>query len=289
MNDMTTTIEITMTQSDPKRIWQTLPDANRPLPKEWNEWNFLDMVNDEKETWKTAPMIDWSCPNSAKKEMSNAVLVAVVPNAVCEECLARYEKGDQEHSKIKKALQEKIDESIPPIYQATDPERLPWKQVQEVLAWSVPREKFKTKGLWIVGDTRTGKTRTLCLLLKDLIGAGRQVRTFFHGSFGDELLEVIRSERSFRAWKKEITQADYLVIDDLFSFKMTERVEASIFEILDERIAHYRPTLVTTQLTKNDAQSRFASLKRWEAFFARIKEFFVIVATEKPTQADLKI
>ena len=70
---------------------------------------------------------------------------------------------------------------------------------------------------------------------------------------------------------------------------MTERVEASIFEILDERIAYYRPTLVTTQLTKTDAKKRFQSLKRWEAFFARIKEFFVIVSTEQPKQDKMKV
>ena len=285
---MTTTTEIMKTGSEPKRIGETIAGSGA-LPERWEDWNFLDLCNDHAMTYKKAPAIKWNCPDCGKMERTNAVLVAVSPFAICDECLVKRKRAEEGQSAEVIALEEKIDNAIPPIYQATDPERLPWKQRQEVLAWSVPTDKRNTKGLWILGDTRTGKTRTLCLLLQDLIKQGRQVRTFFHGSFGDELMEVMRSDKSFRAWKKEITSADLLVIDDLFSFKMTERVEASIFEILDERIAYYRPTLVTTQLTKTDAKKRFQSLKRCEAFFARIKEFFVIVATEQPKQDKMKI
>ena len=274
--------------TEPKRIGDSL-GASRSLPPEWNEWNFLDLVADSEMTYKKAPDVEWTCPECGKREMENEVLVAVSPHAICDECLVKLKRAEEGQSAEVVALQDKIDNAIPPIYQTTDPERLPWKQRDQVLAWKVPEDKTKAKGLWIVGDTRTGKTRTLCLLLKRLIREGQQVRTFFHGAFPDQLLEVIRSERSFRAWKREIARADILVIDDLFSFKMTERVESSIFEILDERIAYYRPTLVTTQLTGKDARERFQSLKRCEAFFARIEEFFVIVPTKQPKQDKMKL
>ncbi len=277
-----------MTQSEPKRIGDAMNWRGRPLPEKWEDWDFLDLANDDQETWKSAPMVKWNCPDCGKTDSINAVLHAVTPHGLCDECVDRRQGIERKSIRIIEK-EDQVKELIPPIYLETDPDRLPYPQRQEVMDWKIPADKRDTKGVWIVGDTRTGKTRMLCLLLRRLIREGKSVKTFFHGSFGDELLEVIRSERSFRAWKRKITGADILAIDDLFSFKMTERVEASIFEILDERIAWHRPTFVTTQLTKTDAKERFASLKRWEAFFARIREYFHVVTTTKPIQGDLKV
>ena len=147
----------------------------------------------------------------------------------------------------------------------------------------------KGLGLWIVGDTRTGKTRTLCLLIEQLQEQGKEVQAFFHGAFYDDLLEVLRSERSFKAWKRKICRVPVLALDDLFSNKMTERSEAALFEILDERVSNYRPTLVTTQVTAKDAKARFHSKKRCEGFFARVTEFFKVIPFKKDTQGDLKV
>ena len=102
-------------------------------------------------------------------------------------------------------------------------------------------------------------------------------------------MEVIRSERAFRKWKAEIVKADILVIDDLFSEKLTERGEASLFEIIDARICFHKPTLLTTQVTKKDARPRFHSPARYEAFFSRIVEFFQVIRTGKPIQEELKV
>ena len=276
------------TQSDPKRIGASW--GNRPIPANWEDWDFLDIVNcpDLEAYKKKAPIVDRECPHCGKIEKWNAIEAAAFSACACEECIEEYENRGRSSKKVEQ-IRDKLEETIPPLYLETDPERLPYKQRQEVMSWTIPENRTKTKGLWIVGDTRTSKTRTMCLLLGKLIKQGKSVRAFFHGAFGDQLIEVIRSEKSFRAWKREITRVDVLVIDDLFSFKMTERVEASIFEILDERIAWHRPTIVTTQLTKKDAQSRFQSMKRWEAFFARIKEFFVVVRTTQPKQEDMKL
>lgn len=283
-----TTATMKMPVAEPKLIGSVL-GSKGSLPEEWADWTFLDLCNDHADTHLDAPDVPWTCPDCGTQEMTNAVLVAVSPHARCDSCCKapRTEDGSAE---IVPVSYEKALEVIPPIYRATDPERLPYQQRQEVMGWNLQTtQKEKRKGLWIVGDTRTGKTRTMCLLLQQLIKQGTKVRCFFHGSFGDELVEVLRSERSFRAWKREVTRCDVLAIDDLFSSKVTERVEASVFEILDERIAWHRPTFVTTQITKKDALARFHSLKRCEAFYARIKEFFQIVPTGKPKQEKLPL
>jgi DNA replication protein DnaC len=126
-------------------------------------------------------------------------------------------------------------------------------------------------------------------LLEKLLEQGHEVMAFFHGAFYDDLLEVLRSERSFKAWKRKISRVPVLVLDDLFSNKQTERSESALFEIMDERVCNYKPTLVTTQVTGKDARSRFHSQKRGEAFFARVREFFKVIPFTKDTQGDLKV
>ena len=200
------------------------------MPDKWEDWDFLDLCNDDQKTWKSAPMVKWNCPDCGKTDSINAVLHAVTPHGLCDECVDRRQGIERKSIRIIEK-EDQVKELIPPIYLETDPDRLPYPQRQEVMDWKIPADKRDTKGVW----------------------------------------------------------ADILAIDDLFSFKMTERVEASIFEILDERIAWHRPTFVTTQLTKTDAKERFSSLKRWEAFFARIREYFHVVTTTKPIQGDLKI
>jgi len=260
--------------AEPKKLFEP---QNRVLPSDPRDWNLLDLMSDTNETHKKFEEEEWTCPDCGKKEMWNPIYFGIVPTARCEPCLEiakkkEREQGDEE--KETKHLEQKSS-LIPPLYHSTDFNRLPYPQRDEVGRW---RPQKDGKGLWVVGDTRQGKTRTICLLLDALIKEGHSVKTFFHGNFNDELVEVIRSERSFRKWKYEITSANILFIDDLFASKLTERVESSMFDILDERISWNRPTLITTQLTAKEAKQRFHSPKRCEAFFARVKEFFQVVS-----------
>ena len=204
---------------------------------------------------------------------------------VCDPCFASRDRVTKTEPINIVTPQAEIERLIPPLYRDTDPERLPYAERQAVLQWTPGRGR----GLWIVGQTRRGKTRTMSLLLQKMIRDGKKVRAFFHGSFGVDLVEVLRSEKSFRAWKWEITRADVLAIDDLFADKITERIETAIFEIFDERISFNRPTIVTTQVTKNIAKDRFHSEPRCDAFFARITEFFQVVHFTKDLQTELEV
>jgi len=246
-----------MTQSE-----QPGTKASESLPS-----SLLELVTDFPD-WEKGPEVKVECPECGTSHQHNKYLAAVYKETVCDDCASVYAVDRAKEVEFK--IPNKAEEHIPKLYLDTDPNRLPYAQRYAVENWS----KAKGRGLWLVGDTRTGKTRTLCLLLKKLIDEGESVRVFFHGAFGDDLMEVMRSERSYKKWKREIATAPILAIDDLFANKLTERAESSLFEILDERIAYDRPTFVTTQVAKQDAAKVFHSKTRHLAFFARIKEFF---------------
>ena len=213
--------------------------------------------------------------------MHNEHLAKQFSRVVCDPCSDEYNQRSEE---LEFAVEELVEEVVPPLYRKSELDKLPFpKLVGDVLAW---RYAAGARGLWITGQTRAGKTRSLCILLDRLVREQVEIRAFFHGSFGDELLEVMRSDRNFRRWKKKIAAAPLLVIDDLFEEKLTERTETALFEILDERIAHLRPTLVTTQVTASDAREIFHSVNRGNAFFARIREFFSVVQLSRK-QADI--
>lgn len=206
----------------------------------------------------------------------NEHLAKVFSRVACDPCSSKYEQRAEDPDF---SVEEIVESIVPPLYRSTEVSRLPFPDLLgSITSW---RYSPGARGLWITGETRAGKTRSLCLLLDRLVREKVEIRAFFHGSFSDELLEVMRSDRNFRRWKKEIAAAPLLVIDDLFAEKLTERTETALFEVIDERIAHLRPTIATTQVTGADAQVIFHSKDRLKAFFARIREFFSVITLEE--------
>ena len=260
-------------------------------PPTWEEWDFLIYCAcpNLKEWLAKAPDVKRPCPDCGKVETWDAIHAAIMPNAKCEECIDAYEAGKRGNGEVS-LVEQNIEQTIPLLFQDTDRERLIAEttraQVERAMAWEVTE---KGQGLVLVGDTGTGKTRTMCLLLNRLIRYRVKVKAFFHGSFYDELLEVIRSEKNLRRWKAEIIEYPVIAIDDLFSEKLTERGEATLFEIIDARICNQRPTIITTQVTKREGSLRFHSVKRAEAFFRRLNEFFDAIPTKRTKQEEITI
>lgn len=229
---------------------------------------------DLPEDWETAPDVEISCWHCGRKLKHNKHLALIFPRTTCDACCEAFNR-EQRSPAQKLALEEKEAAVIPPLYRSTELDKLPYpEQAEDILAWQFGEG---VPGLWVLGDTRTGKTRALCLLVSRLLAEGVKVRAFFHGSFADEMLETIRSDRNFRQWKNKIAAEPLVFIDDVFAEKLTERSESALFEVLDARLANLRPTLCSTQVTAEEARKRFHSAKRCEAFFARIREFFHLV------------
>ncbi len=159
----------------------------------------------------------------------------------------------------------------PPLYMDSDVKRLPEKPTQQVLAW-----KFNPKGLVLIGPTGTGKTRAAFLLLKRLYLEGRSVEVFHGNRFGHECSRKFFDNQG-EEWIRDIFVQDVVFFDDLGKFKMTERVEAELFSLIELRVSHLRPIIVTTNFVGESLESKLTS-DRGHPLVRRLREFCDSVA-----------
>ena len=161
-------------------------------PATWEDWDFLLYCNcpEIDKYLAKAPIIDRECPACGAVEQWNAIDAAIMPNGKCDDCIAEYKRQECPGAPGVKH-EELLEQLIPPLYRKTDRARLmketSAEQVRQATAWQMDAEG---QGLILVGDTRTGKTRTMCLVIDRLVRYGVKTKTFFHGAFYDELLDV---------------------------------------------------------------------------------------------------
>lgn len=229
---------------------------------------------EEAPNWEFAPEVTVICRECRKPHLHNKYLANLFPNGVCEDCSDAYvaSGGSRAYLHPLETKRSLLDALLPPLYRDTDPRKLNQSILKKIMAW-----KPNPIGIYLVGDTRTGKTRSMCLLLEKFIHI--KPKAFFHGKFHDLLLDSLKapSNSDFREFRKLTASTPILAIDDLFAQKFTERSEAFLLETIDARTSRKLPTLVTTQVTKKEALTIFSSAARHEAFYARINEFFDVV------------
>lgn len=216
---------------------------------------------------------------------------------VCDSCCEDHHAKEKEES-VARPLGS-AEDYIPKFYLETDFNELP-RQAQHIWRYgyengninSPPIQQWSlkaNKGIYILGDSRTGKTRTLCVLLKKLFDQGTNVRLFLAGQFHAELTEAKRST-NYSAWIREVVKAPVLAIDDLFAEKLTATTQAGLFEVVEQRMANKKPILITTQVRRSDAITQFDDPRRGSALLNRLRESCDLYLTNKEVaQKELKI
>lgn len=166
------------------------------------------------------------------------------------------------------AITRRANEFTPPIYRDTNPESLPKAELEKVLAW-----QYGPKGLILCGETRKGKTRCMWLLIRRLLLQGLTVECMTSGEFARQCAEVFAAGgEQPREWFDRITQADALFIDDLGKFKLTERVEAELFDIVEFFTSRGKPLMFTTNGSSATLANQM-SADRGPAIIGRVREF----------------
>lgn len=133
------------------------------------------------------------------------------------------------------------------------------------------------QNLVFYGNVGTGKTFLSCCIAKELMESGFSVTylsadQLFKGlvdlRFGDD-------KNTYFSYMENLNQCDLLIIDDLGTEAITERVKADLFTCLNNRDLSKKATLISTNLTLDELNRRYS-----ERIFSRVSSHFTFCKFE---------
>jgi hypothetical protein len=192
-------------------------------------------------------------------------------NTPCSHCRWEASARAEHRLKVRKAL----EAQIPPLFLPTTvPARLPDRE-----AWAKATALPGKAGrwLWLSGPSGSGKTRTAFDVLR---GWSEELQVSGAYITAHELmLRAVESAYASKeyAFVSEWSRVPVLFIDDLGNNRLTPSMESALFGVLNNRFAHVRPTVFTTQFLFKDLRKRFDNEKLAEALERRIAEHADVV------------
>lgn len=114
-------------------------------------------------------------------------------------------------------------------------------------------------GLWLMGDTGTGKTTLAMLVSKEALKRNYTVAIYSM----PKLLARIRAtygaeagEESYVEFFERLCEVDLLHIDDLGAEKQTDWVLEQLYALVNERYERQKSIVVTTNLTQDELEQQ---------------------------------
>lgn len=115
------------------------------------------------------------------------------------------------------------------------------------------------RGLWLMGDTGTGKTTLAMLVSKEILKRGRTVAIYSL----PKLLARIRStygadqgEEDYTGFFERLCEVDMLHLEDLGTEYRTEWVLEQLYALVNERYERERSIMVTTNSTMEELEEQ---------------------------------
>jgi DNA replication protein DnaC len=118
------------------------------------------------------------------------------------------------------------------------------------------------RGLWLMGDTGTGKTTLAMLISKAALEAGRTVAIYSLPKLLARIRRTYDSEPggdSYLSFFERLTSVDLLHIDDLGAEKRSDWVLEQLYALVNERYEAQRSMLVTTNLDQQQLEEQIGS------------------------------
>ena len=118
------------------------------------------------------------------------------------------------------------------------------------------------RGLWLFGDTGTGKTTLAMLISKAALEAGKSVAIY---SLPKLLARIRRTYDSapggdnYLSFFERLTSVDLLHIDDLGAEKRSDWVLEQLYALVNERYEAQRSVLITTNLQHEALEEQIGS------------------------------
>ena len=118
------------------------------------------------------------------------------------------------------------------------------------------------RGLWLFGDTGTGKTTLAMLVSKLALEAGHSVAIYSLPKLLARIRRTYDSEPggdSYLAFFERLTAVDLLHIDDLGAEKRSDWVLEQLYALINERYEAQRSVLVTTNLPHEELEEQIGN------------------------------
>ncbi|HWA53995.1 MAG TPA: ATP-binding protein [Solirubrobacterales bacterium] len=118
------------------------------------------------------------------------------------------------------------------------------------------------RGLWLFGDTGTGKTTLAMLVSKVALEAGHSVAIYSLPKLLARIRRTYDSEPggdSYLAFFERLTSVDLLHIDDLGAEKRSDWVLEQLYALINERYEAQRSVLVTTNLPHEELEGQIGN------------------------------
>jgi DNA replication protein DnaC len=115
------------------------------------------------------------------------------------------------------------------------------------------------RGLWLFGDTGTGKTTLAMLVSRTAIERGRTVAIYSLPKLLARIRRTYDSEPggdSYLSFFERLTSVDLLHIDDLGAEKRTDWVMEQLYALINERYESQRSIMVTTNLPHEELEDQ---------------------------------
>ena len=133
------------------------------------------------------------------------------------------------------------------------------------------------QNLVFYGNVGTGKTFLSCCIAKELMEKGFSVTYTSADKLFKNLVDLRFQDdkSSYFSFMDNIHQCDLLIIDDLGTEAISERVKADLFTCLNNRDMQKKATLISTNLTLDELSRRYS-----ERIFSRVSSHFTFCKFE---------
>ena len=187
----------------------------------------------------------------------------------CPDCLPQYELEDNMWSWVPVM-------AMPEEFRATEVSRLP-----QSLQNTINKDHFvNARSLLLHGPTGLGKTRAAWKILEKwwVNNGGPDLMIYTMRKLQNEL-EESHDKGKHSKLINNIISTPMLFLDDLGKEKLTPRLSADLFAIVDERSVNRRPCLITTNFNSSGIMERFPDSEMGAAFVRRLKDYYEVIGT----------
>jgi len=168
--------------------------------------------------------------------------------------------------RLMKARAAGINSVIPARYRGVSFDRPPVTTIDSVVVnairdWidDLDRNLEQGRGIWLMGDTGTGKTSLAMLVSKEILSRGRTAAIYSLPKLLGRIRSTYDSEpgdESYADFFERLCEVDMLHLEDLGTEKRTEWVLEQLYALINERYERQKSVMVTTNYDQSELEQQ---------------------------------